>query len=62
MLFITKTLEDEQYIVLETYKFTVFEILSLYYIFHAHAIPKYRVYWLYDLSDQIARHQFQIIH
>jgi len=46
-----KTLEDEQYVVIKAYKFTVFEIWRDFNVLSYIACPRYpyiRVYRLYD--------------
>ena len=53
MLFIMKTLEDEQQVVITAYKLAVFEILRVFLYKHilcVCAIPTYRVYQLYDMT------------
>ena len=48
-----EALENEWYIVIKAYKFTVFDILRdfflHYYILRVHTIPTYRVYQLYNI-------------
>ena len=47
-----KTLEDEQYVVIKAYKFTVFEIWREINVLSYIACPRYpyiRVYRLYDI-------------
>ena len=51
VLFIMKTLEDEEYVIIKAYRFTVFEILLdflYYHILCVRTIPTYRVYRLYN--------------
>ena len=51
-----KTLEDEQYIVIIAYKFTVFEIWRDFNVLSYIACPRYpyiRVYRLYDIKGII---------
>jgi len=48
-----KTLEDEQYVVIKAYKFTVFEIWRDFNVLSYIACPRYpyiRVYRLYDIA------------
>jgi len=48
-----KTLEDEQYVVIKAYKFTVFEIWRDFNVLSYIACPRYpyiRVYRLYDYT------------
>ena len=52
VLLVMKTLEDEQYIVIKAYKFTVFEIWRDFNVLSYIACPRYpyiRVYRLYDI-------------
>ena len=57
VLLVIKTLEDEQYVVIKAYKFTVFEIWRDFNVFSYIVYPRYpyiRVYRLYDnVIDQI---------
>ena len=51
VLLVMKTLEDEQYVVIKAYKFTVFEIWRDFNVLSYTACPRYpyiRVYRLYD--------------
>jgi len=50
-LLVMKTLEDEQYVVIKAYKFTIFEIWRDFNVLSYIACPRYpyiRVYRLYD--------------
>ena len=52
VLLVMKTLEDEQYVVIMAYKFTVFEIWRDFNVLSYIACPRYpyiRVYRLYDM-------------
>ena len=54
-----KTLEDEQYVVIKAYKFTVFEIWRDFNVLPYIACPRYpyiRVYQLYDKAMNIFCH------
>jgi len=57
VLLVMKTLEDEQYVVIKAYKFTIFEIWRDFNVLSYIACPRYpyiRVYRLYDTyTDQI---------
>jgi len=51
VLLVMKTLEDEQYVVIKAYKFTVFEIWRDFNVLSYIVCPRYpyiRVYRLYD--------------
>ena len=58
-----KTLEDEQYVVIKAYKFTVFEIWrEILMYMSCIACPRYpyiRVYRLYDMCDLYYAAQYQ---
>ena len=48
---VMKTLEDEQYIVIKAYKFTVCERFLYYHMLHVRAIPTYRIHRLYNITS-----------
>jgi len=59
-----KTLEDEQYVVLKAYKFTVFEIWRDFNVLSYIACPRYpyiRVYRLYDICHIVYVHKFKLL-
>ena len=68
VLLVLKTLEDEQYVVIKAYKFTVFEIWRDFNVLSYIACPRYpyiTVYRLYDnwlqlLAPIIIAHLLQI--
>ena len=54
-----KTLEDEWYVVIKTYKLAVFEILGDFFVLPYIACPRYpyiRVYRLYDITNSVVAH------